>query len=88
MNNGIQPMAWFAELMEEVQRFRAEERALSKGVTVKNAVLIGITFVAVLVLILGMGVMDSTGSIVAAYPLVLPSFGWLALFVYVNRDTL
>ena len=88
MNHGIQPMAWFAELMEEVQRFRAEERALSKGVTVKNAILIGITFVAALMLILGMGVMDSTGSLVAAYPLVLPSFGWIALFVYVNRDTL
>ena len=88
MNNGIQPMAWFTELMEEVQRFRAEERALSKGVTLKNAILCSITFVAVLVLILGMGVMDSTGSLVAAYPLVLPSFGWLALFAYVNKDEL
>ena len=88
MNNGIQPMAWFAELMEEVQRFREEERALSNGVTLKNAILCSITFVAVLVLILGMGVMDSTGSIVAAYPLVLPSFGWLALFAYVNKDEL
>lgn len=88
MNNGIQPMAWFAELMEEVQRFRAEEKALSKGVTLKNAILCSITFVAVLVLILGMGVMDSTGSLMAAYPLVLPSFGWLALFAYVNKDEL
>lgn len=85
MNNGLQPMMWFMELMEEVRRFREEERALSKGVTVKNAILCSITFVAVLALILGMGVVDSTGSLMAGYPLILPALGWLILFCYVNR---
>ena len=87
-NKGLWPMRWFGELMEEIQRFKEEERALSKGVTIKNAVLISITFVAVLALILGIGIVDSTGSLMAGYPLVLPSFGWLALFGYVNQDIL
>ena len=87
-NKGLWPMRWFGELMEEIQRFKEAERALSKGVSVKNAVLIGITFVAVLALILGMGVVDNTGSLMSGYPLILPSLGWLMLFVYVNRDTL
>ena len=87
-NKGLFPQRWYGELLEEIQRFKEEERAMSKGVTVKNAVLIGITFVAVLALILGMGVVDNTGSLMAGYPLILPSLGWLVLFVYVNRDTL
>lgn len=83
---GVQVMKWFAEMMDELQRYKEEERAISRGVTTKNAILIGVTFVAVMALIVGFGVVDSTGSIVAGYPLILPSIGWLLLFCYVNRD--
>lgn len=85
---GLYPMAWFGELMEELQRFREEERALAHGTSLKNAILIGVTFAAVLALIFGIGVVDSTGSIMAGYPLILPGLGWLLLFSYVNRDEL
>ena len=85
---GLYPMTWFGELMEELQRFREEERALAHGTSLKNAILIGVTFVSVLLIIIGIGVVDSTGSIVAGYPLILPGLGWLLLFAYVNRNEL
>ena len=46
MNHGIQPMAWFAELMEEVQRFRAEERAAFFTKNVNSLVKVTFTYPA------------------------------------------
>lgn len=81
---GLWPMHWFSEIMQELHHVKAAE----KQVSTKNAILISITFVAVLALILGIGIVDSTGSLMAGYPLVLPSMGWIILFAYANSDNL
>ena len=83
-NKGLWPQRWFVEAMEELHHAKAAE----KQVSTKNAILVSITFVAVLALILGIGVVDSTGSLMKGYPLVLPSMGWIILFAYANSDNL
>ena len=81
---GVWPQRWFIEAMEELHHVRVNESRVST----KNAILISITFVAVLALILGIGIVDSTGSLMKGYPLVLPSMGWIILFAYANSDNL
>lgn len=81
---GLWPQRWFSEAMQELHHVKVNESRVST----KNAILISITFVAVLALILGIGIVDSTGSLMAGYPLVLPSMGWIILFAYANSDNL
>ena len=75
------PPVWFGEWQEKKKR-----QAPRKGVTTKNCVLMSITTAAMILIITGFGILDTTGSIAAAYPALLPGAGWLAVFFYINRD--
>lgn len=82
---GIYPPAWFVEWMLEKE---GEGHYAKRKPRTKNVILIMINVAALIMAVLGFGVMDQTGSLVAAYPLIIPPFIWWTAFVYVNRDNL
>lgn len=82
---GVYLQAWLYEYMAEKE---GEGHYSEKKPTTKNVVLIMINVLALILIVFGLGVVDQTDSIVAGYPLIIPSFIWLTVFVLVNHDRL
>lgn len=82
---GIYPPGWFVRWMIEKE---GEGHYAKRKPCTKNVVLIMINVAALIMLVLGLGIVDVTDSIVAGYPLIIPPLVWLTAFVYVNHDNL
>ena len=73
---GIYPPAWFVEWMVEKE---GEGHYSERKPRTKNVILVMINVAALIMLVLGFGVVD---------PLIIPPLVWLTAFVYVNHDNL